>query len=284
MDKRILVTGGSSFLGLKFIELFSEFFNIVPTSRNDQMNPANLTDESEVHDLFENVKPDIVVHFASIVDLSLSNIKEQNILCTQNLVNEAKENNTPFVFMSSEAVHGGKDIEIVETDFYNPKSEYGESKVESEKVIINSGLPYLILRGHRFVGFLPSFFEYSRPKQFLDTIKDLREGHVVHLDSTKEFRPSLIDHIAEVIAYHIENHQDEQSILNVVIPKTTTYFDFVVDVAGVLGLPQNHIYPDGEEKYWANKSILSVEKLNNSGYPKMNYSKMLDILRNLCKI
>ena len=165
--------------------------------------------------------------------------------------------------------------EYDENDPYKPRSVYSETKVEGEKTLKTSGLNYLILRGHRFVGIN---YRYKKSKQYPDTIKALKKGAVVHLDSEKLFKPSLIDHICDVIDHYLSNCLHEKHILNIGVDKATTYYDLIVDVAKNMGLDRELIKPDGKETGWPQNSTLKVKKLQELGYPTLDYKTLLSKL------
>lgn len=279
--KKILLTGSTSYLGTKFIELFGDQFQILGIARSDKSNPVNLLNFKAVKDVYSRFRPDIIIHAAADVgrDSSTSeNIVKTNPAATKNLVDLARADNTPFIFTSTEAVYGGKEQtgQYSETDPYKPRSPYGLSKVKSEEIIIGSGLPYLITRGHRHVGINKSF---SRPKQFPDAINSLVAHEEIHLDSRKLFTPVLINHICSVFVHYIKHDADKQVLLNVGVDKIITYYDFTIDVANSLGLDTGLIKPDGEESGWPLNSTLFLGKLQSSGYPTIKYEEVLNTIK-----
>jgi dTDP-4-dehydrorhamnose reductase len=276
--KRILVTGATSFLGSKFIEMFSGIYEIRGISKNDPHYPVDLLDKNAVLRVYEEYNPDVIVHTAAIVDQDANRVKVPNILSTKNLVEVAKAKNTPIIFSSSESVYGGKEKtgEYVEDDPYKPRSAYGETKVESEKIIINSGLNYLFTRCHRYVGFNK---HYTKPKQFPDTMRALISGNQVALDDHKLFKPCLINHISEVYRYYIDNEMDKKIILNLGVDEPVTYFQLIKDVAATLELNSELVLPGGNEASWPENSTLSVEKLKNSTFPQLDYAELLSTLK-----
>ncbi|MEI7990624.1 MAG: sugar nucleotide-binding protein [Chloroflexota bacterium] len=206
--KKILLTGSTSFLGSKFIEIYKDSYDILGISKSDPTNPIDLLDLKSLKSTVETFTPDVIIHAAAIVDQDAEKVRIPNIQSTKNIVEVAKINNTPIIFSSSESVYGGKENEgnYVETDRYKPRSVYGETKVESEKIIIESGLNHLITRAHRYVGINNN---YHKPKQFPDTIKKLIAGECVILDDRKQFRPCLINNIADVYVHYIEKDLDK---------------------------------------------------------------------------
>lgn len=276
--KKILLTGSTSFLGSKFIELYKDSYEILGISKNDPTNPIDLLDLKSLKSTVESFAPDVIIHTAAIVDQDADKVRIPNIQSTKNIVEVAKMNNTPIIFTSSESVYGGKENvgNYLETDLYKPRSVYGETKVESEQIIIASGLNYLITRAHRYVGINNN---YHKPKQFPDTLNKLIAGESVVLDDQKLFRPCLINNIADVFVHHIENNLDKKLIFNLGVDKSITYFDFMVDVAKTLDIDHKLVKSGGNEASWPENSTLSIEKLKKSDYPAISYVALLDAIK-----
>jgi dTDP-4-dehydrorhamnose reductase len=276
--KKILLTGSTSFLGSKFIELYKDAYAILGISKTDPLHPVDLLDLKSLKSLALEFAPDVIIHTAAIVDQDAEKVRIPNIQTTKNIVEVAKMSGTPIIFSSSESVYGGRETEgnYVETDLYQPRSVYGETKVESEKIIITSGLNYLITRGHRYVGINQN---YHKPKQFPDTLKKLIAGQSVVLDDQKLFKPCLINNIADVFAHYIENDTDRKLLLNLGVDRPITYFALLIDVAKKLGLDIQLIQPGGNETTWPQNSTLSVVKLDGSGYPTLSYEAVLNVIK-----
>ena len=276
--KKILLTGSTSFLGSKFFELYKDVYDILGISKSDLKTPIDLLDLNSLKSTVESFVPDVIIHAAAIVDQDAEKVRIPNIQSTKNIVEVAKINNTPIIFSSSESVYGGKEKEgnYLETDPYKPRSVYGETKVESEKIIIESGLNYLLTRAHRYVGINNI---YHKPKQFPDTLNKLIAGEHVILDDHKLFRPCLINNIADVYVHYIENDLDKKLIFNLGVDKSTSYFDFMVDVARSLNLDSKLIKSGGNELTWPENSTLSVDRLKSSKYPSFSYAELLDVIR-----
>jgi dTDP-4-dehydrorhamnose reductase len=275
---KIFLTGSSSFLGSKFIEMYADEFDIFGIALHSKENPLDILDKQKLKEAYLKFNPDVIVHLAAIVDNDASKVREPNIQGTKNIIEIAYIQNTPLVYLSSESVYGGREQSgnYIEADEYKPRSIYGETKVQSEKLIISSGLNYLILRAHRFVGICRSF---DNPKQFPDTIRAIVNNQTVHLDAVKLFKPCLINHINQIIKYYIQNDLDNKIIINVGVDKAVTYYEFILDVVNVLGLNKNLVKSDGEEKGWPHNSTLCLDLLNKSDYPKITYKNLLEVLK-----
>ncbi len=279
--KKILLTGSTSFLGTKFAQLYGATFKISGLARNDNLNPVDLLDFTAVKKIYASVNPDFVIHLAADVNRDATTghkITETNPAITRHLLELASHNNTPFVFTSSESVYGGKEQTggYVETDPYMPRSTYGESKVASEKLIISSGVPYLITRGHRYVGINRHF---SRPKQFPDALRTLVAKKELHADAHKLFRPVLINNLCQIITHYILSNAQASVIINVGVDRAITFYDLMKDIACALEIDPSLVKSDGDEEGWPANSTLCVKKAAALGYPAVSYQKFLEKIR-----
>jgi dTDP-4-dehydrorhamnose reductase len=281
MKQRVFLTGSTGYVGTKFSELYGSQFDILPVARAEAEHPIDLMAFEAVKKLFVDFKPDFVLHLAADIgrdSTTFNTITVTNPAITKNLIDLALIDNTPFLFTSTEAVYGGKENEgeYTETDEYKPRNPYGVSKVASEKLLMASGLPYLITRGHRHVGISKNF---HRPKQFPDELHQLVDGQEIHLDSQKLFKPVLLNNVCDIFSHYMANDADKQVLVNIGVDRAVTFYDFMLDVAVILNLDKDLVKPDGEETGWPANSTLSLKKLHELGYPSVTYQEMLDTIK-----
>ncbi len=274
---RVFLTGSTSFLGTKFTDLYSGRFDILGVARSDHAHAIDLLDFDRVNEVYMDFRPDVILHAAADLgrdSTATAKIVETNPNITRNLLTLAKRNSAAVIFTSTESVYGGKE-EIggyIEGDEYEPRSAYGQSKALSEQAILESDLPYLITRGHRYIGVSPRF---TKSKQFLNTIRNLLAGEAVHLDSRKLFKPVLIDTLCDVLAHHILRNRSQKVLINVGVDRATTYYELVHQIALIAGIDTDLVQPDGEEAGWLLNSTLSLEKARGLGYPEISWDAML---------
>lgn len=279
---KLFLTGSTSYVGTKFIEMYGDEFDIFGVARSDSERPIDLLDFALLKKHFEDFRPDFVIHLAADIgrDTTTSNeIIQTNSTATKNLIKLAERRQTPFIFTSTEAVYGGKEDTggYVETDEYKPRSPYGASKVASEEALKASTLPYLITRGHRHVGVSKNF---HRQKWFPDTLNQIQADKPVHLDGKKLFNPVLINNVCDVIVHFIKNDADKQRIINLGVDEMITYYSFFLDLVKTLGWDEKLLFDDGFEAGWPNNASLSVAKLQKFGYPYMDHRQVLDTIKN----
>lgn len=166
--KRVLITGGSGFLGFHLAHfLLKKGFavTLLDIEENDLRDIKNkvefintdIRDAKKVNNAFKNV--DYVVHAAAALPIIHSRkiIFDTNVTGTKNVLDASLKNKIKkVVFISSTAVYGVPErVPETEGDKISPIGDYGESKVEGEKLCrkySEKGLPVNIIRPKTFLG------------------------------------------------------------------------------------------------------------------------------------
>lgn len=146
--KKLLLTGASGFLGSNICKAAQSDWRIhgivhisaftIPDILSHRLN---LTDGAALKKLFEEIKPDAIIHAAAISDANYcqqhpGETHSVNVDATALLAELCAEKNIPFVFTSSDLVFDGKKGNYNENDAVNPVSKYGEQKAEAEQRIL----------------------------------------------------------------------------------------------------------------------------------------------------
>ncbi|MHA1593160.1 MAG: NAD-dependent epimerase/dehydratase family protein [Candidatus Baldrarchaeia archaeon] len=159
MELRVLVTGGTGFIGRHLVrKLLERGHEVAVFARNPADIPGvtfftgDIRDGARVNEVIEIYKPEIVYHLAALVSYSASKklLFEVNVGGTKNVAEACLKNDAKLVFMSSVAAIGEhKGITNEETPC-KPFSAYGKSKLAAEKVVLEAcerGLWATIIRG-----------------------------------------------------------------------------------------------------------------------------------------
>lgn len=168
LKKTILITGGAGFIGShvvrEFVKNYPDYHIInldaltyagnlenlkdIESYPNYSFVKSDITDEKEIHNLFEQYKPNGVIHLAaeSHVDRSITSPLEfvkTNVLGTVNLLNAAKKiwerdyEGKRFHHVSTDEVYGtlGETGLFTEETPYDPHSPYSASKASSDHFV-----------------------------------------------------------------------------------------------------------------------------------------------------
>ncbi|AAC07120.1 UDP-glucose 4-epimerase GalE [Aquifex aeolicus] len=191
--KKVLVTGGAGYIGSHVVKALGEkgyevlIYDNLSTGNEwavlyGKLVKADLADKETLRRVFEEFKPDAVMHFAAYIVVPES-VKEplkyyrNNVVNTINLLEVMQEFGVnKFVFSSSAAVYGiPESIPVKEDAPLNPINPYGETKATVERILRdlkNSGkdFNYVSLRYFNVAGADPEGkigFAYPNPTHLI---------------------------------------------------------------------------------------------------------------------
>lgn len=186
-DKRLLITGGSGFIGTQSIELalasgFSvRSLDIKPpalAAHDGLFERVDIRDREALGRAVEAFSPTHILHMASDIDITISRLEDfvTTIGGTANIIEAARR--APqlrrIVHVSTQFVLK-PGLKPESETHYDPYTLYGVAKAESERLMQASGLPFLIARptiiwGPRHPSFAQHIWRYIASGAYLHPV------------------------------------------------------------------------------------------------------------------
>lgn len=207
--KKVLITGGSGLLGQYLNLISSGKFNLHTTYKS---NPGNCKDfsssridilnEDELKKLFENVKPDFVIHSAAITNpvpkanQSAKEYFDTNVTATKYIAQLCERYNSKLIYISTDLVYADYSGSFLKEDAkLIPASLYAETKLVGETKVKELTDNYLILRTALLYGF---GLNHSRC-HFQTMYDDLKNGKPTKLFTDQYRTPISLADSAQII-------------------------------------------------------------------------------------
>lgn len=189
MNKKILITGAKGFLGTRFINRYQGEFDILGLD----VEQLDIIDNDAVVKIFDEFKPDYVIHAAAIAVTDFCNqhpdvAHKVNVQGAINVAKACKANGSKLVFISTEQVFNGNPEAgpYSETDQPVPDTVYGQNKLEAEHELRSILNEMWILRFTWLFG-LPERNTTINPNVVWNTLQALVNGSVMK-ERSNEFR------------------------------------------------------------------------------------------------
>jgi nucleoside-diphosphate-sugar epimerase len=278
--KKILITGVSGFIGsdlcnrLKSSYRVAGLYNRKKTgcSSLPELLRADLADHDLISEICMKVKPDIVIHCAGIAHQKVGSINRSgyfqiNSEATENLARSAGRANplVQFIFLSSISVYGEDNLKlpVSESHVCNPTSDYGLSKLDAEKRLVDLNEKGL-LKKTIILRLAPVYdrgwsLNFDRRVMAPFRIAYLRIGSG-NQEMSALAKPNLIDFIQYLID-HETSVDDRAIILNVCDIKPYTFHE-IMDA-----FRRSELYPSRPVFAVPLQFILFATKLAGYCYP-----------------
>lgn len=237
---RVLVTGASGFLGSfacgQLVAAGHEVLSLVrrPGSEPPGTQPvlADLTDADALASALSGARPDAVLHLAAEIasQRDAARVRAVNVDGTRALLDACAQAGSPKVVFTSTVVTGDAGGALLTEESELPvQTPYGESKQDGEKLLAESGLPWVVIRPSHVYGpggwYLEEIVPRVRqPGRFCVIGRGANLWDVVHVED-----------VASALVLAVEK-APSGSVFHCADDTPISYYDFMALTAKTLGV------------------------------------------------
>lgn len=252
--KKVLITGSNGLLGQKLIYQLIGYpeFMVYASSRGEnrtvlqkryQYIPLDITDQSEVDETIDEIKPDVVINTAAMTNVDACEDDKEgcwdlNVNATKYLVEACERVNAHLIHLSTDFIFDGEEGPYTEEAEPNPLSYYGESKVASEELVKAAKCPWSIVRTVLVYGVVDNM---SRSNIVLWAKGALESGKELTVVDDQFRSPTLAEDLAHGCVLIAKNQA--LGIYNISGGEYMCVLELVQRVAKFYGLDENMVKP-----------------------------------------
>ncbi len=225
-ERRMLVTGGSGYLGRWVVRLAQARWAVTATYCShpvDEPGAAwvqlDIRDAVAVEELLTRLRPAVVVHTAAVNPGGGGDMEGVNHLGTANVARAAAAAGARLIHLSTDLVFDGRKGRYVEEDEPNPLTPYGHSKALAEAAVRASGAAALIVRTSLIYGWRP---QLDRQSRWL--VEDARAGRPLRLFTDELRCPIWVESLAAAVVELVE--RDDTGALHVAGAQALSRYEF----------------------------------------------------------
>ena len=252
---KFLVTGSAGLIGSQVVKDLIQknhaVYSCYHTQKPLQGIPTllDLTDETQIIQTLEKIKPDKIIHLAAMTGVDLCETNQEiatmiNTKATETLAKQAAKINAFFLYVSTDYVFNGINGLKKEDDTTNPLGFYGKSKLEGELVLNKLASNWCIARTSTPFGI------HSTKKSFPLWVKE-------NLEAKKEI-PVLVDQFTSPT--YVPN------LSKILIEIVTRQIVGIIHVSGATRISRYALAELIAEKLNLDKKLLIPTKMNTMNW------------------
>ncbi len=287
--KKILITGVSGYIAPYLCKalLLNGAGNVTgvynsnkPDISGVDLRKCDLADFGELKKLFNEVKPDLVYHLASVTPTRITTQKDDYISqfnsgVTGNIAKLCKQLDALMVYTSTDLVYkAGVNLREVVSQL-EPLTIYAKTKLEGEVAVRESGVKHVILRTSLVYGFTLSSYT-----SFFDVAyKTLSEGKELRA-FTDQFRNAIYVEDAAAILAALPAKYKQNDIVNFCGAEYLSRYDMCIGMCEVFGFDKRLVVPASCDEFTGYPMVkdlgLNREKLDGYGFETYGYMVNLE--------
>ncbi|MBU2915568.1 SDR family oxidoreductase [Reichenbachiella agariperforans] len=236
---KVLITGANGLLGQKLVKLLlDKGEEVIATSHGKsrlgyleqsfEYARMDITQQAEVLEVIQYYQPDVVVNTAAMTNVdqcetAREECRQLNVDAVQYLVDACRLSGSFLVHLSTDFIFDGEAGPYTENDPAKPLSYYGQSKLDAETIVQDSGIDWSILRTVLVYGITPGM---SRSNIVLWVKSSLEEGKELKIVDDQWRTPTLAEDLA--MGCYLSATKRAQGIFNISGKDMLTPYDMAM--------------------------------------------------------
>lgn len=256
---KILITGANGLLGQKLIPLLEKdkSIQLFATAHRElttklttgEFHILNITDKDQVDHSIGTTKPDVVINTAAMTNVDQCETNQEacwltNVTAVQNLVDACEKNSCHLIHLSTDFIFDGSYGPLDELAIPHPVNFYGESKLQSERIIQQSSVSWCIIRTVLVYGIT---VDMSRSNIVLWVKKSLEEGKTIQVVNDQWRTPTLAEDLA--MGCYLAATKKVSGIYNISGKDFLTPYDIAIQTAEFFNLDKSLIHATDSTKF-----------------------------------
>lgn len=213
---KVLIIGASGFIGNYLrrrlrqntgFEVTSTYNTRPPNEIDNSWYSLEITDHNRLHQIFDEVNPNVVVLLAAIADVKAAEIEktrttEVNVGGCRQVARLCTLHNARLIFLSSEYVFQGDRGNYREDDEPAPNTHYGLTKWQAELAIADEASQWSIVRTSLVFG-----WPITGRRNVATVVVDRLKARETYEGDTNTYRtPIYVEHLTEGITQLVKNY------------------------------------------------------------------------------
>jgi len=251
--RKIIVTGSNGLIGRQIVNSLTNTkqYQVCGVSagvnRNNHADfaffQADITDINVFSKILKAFNPDIIIHTAAMgspdkCEESKAEAWKINVDAPGFIAEYCRINNVFLLHWSTDFVFDGLKGYYNEDDEPNPVSYYGLTKLESEKVVLDTCIDACVFRTILVYGAYP---EMTRPNIFTRVIAAAAENKNMRIACDQYRMPTFVDDLANAVLLAVEKRPS--GIFHLSGNEYMSVYEFVMKIAEKFNLDKNIFQP-----------------------------------------
>ena len=254
----VLVTGGTGLVGTKVVnscmkaglDVYATYLAHPPPQIFEDKTiffRLDVTDAASTRSMVTELKPDIVINAAAMLDTDLCEVEKDqawkvNALGAQNVADACQRTGAYLLQLSTSFIFDGKRGNYDEEAQPNPLNQYGYTKLKGEEFVKKSNCKWCIVRTDVVFG----WERPHRPNFAMWVINSLEKKEQIRVATDQFNSPTLNTSLAEMIIEVAK--KNIQGTLNLAGTTTLSRLDFAHRICKTLQLDKKYIKPAKSEE------------------------------------